>query len=65
MTGIGISFGFDELPADGEVCQKCNQAILTGIKYKPYVTVGDTTETRYLKAICEACYNRVNGEGEE
>ncbi len=55
MIGIGIKFGFDELPGEGELCTKCNEPI-TGTKYVPFVQIASPENAGHMKPLCETCY---------
>lgn len=54
-----ISFSFDQLPPDGDVCTVC-QLPITGIVYRPYIQVGEVQDVVYLdQRYCEGCYKEL------
>lgn len=53
---MNISFGFDKLPANGEVCHACKIEV-KGFVYIPYSQIFSPEKVTYYETpFCEKCY---------
>lgn len=53
---FSIKFDIDELPPEpGDICRYCKLPI-EGVKFVPFIQVGDVTDGKYLEPMCKYCY---------